>query len=110
MPAHGPLRDCDSGGFSSYIGRSNGFLPFGKGWARMAIPGKGEDPRPSASVKEGDGQRSTPALPETSFSFGPFRLLPRQHLLLQNDKPVSLGSRAFEILIALVEHAGELLD
>ncbi|HWX26309.1 MAG TPA: winged helix-turn-helix domain-containing protein, partial [Steroidobacteraceae bacterium] len=62
------------------------------------------------SVKEGDGQRSTPALPETSFSFGPFRLLPRQHLLLQDDKPVSLGSRAFEILIALVEHAGELLD
>jgi DNA-binding winged helix-turn-helix (wHTH) protein len=76
----------------------------------MAFPSKREDPRPSASTKEGDGKRLTPAFPETSFSFGPFRLLPRQHLLLQDDKPVSLGSRAFEILIALVEHAGEMLD
>jgi DNA-binding winged helix-turn-helix (wHTH) protein len=75
----------------------------------MTIPGKGGDPRPSASTKEDDGKRLTPAFPDT-FSFGPFRLLPRQHLLLQDDKPVSLGSRALEILIALVEHAGELLD
>jgi predicted ATPase/DNA-binding winged helix-turn-helix (wHTH) protein len=50
------------------------------------------------------------ATPEMTFSFGPFRLLPRQHLLLQDDNPVPLGSRAFEILVALVERAGELLD
>jgi len=35
----------------------------------------------------------------TEVSFGPFRLLPTQFLLLEGDKPVSLGSRALEILI-----------
>jgi predicted ATPase/DNA-binding winged helix-turn-helix (wHTH) protein len=42
--------------------------------------------------------------------FGPFRLLPAQRLLLQADKPVQLGSRAIEILIALVECEGELVS
>ena len=43
-------------------------------------------------------------------SFGPFRLLPTQFLLLEGDKPVSLGSRALEILIALLERRGELVS
>jgi DNA-binding winged helix-turn-helix (wHTH) protein len=42
--------------------------------------------------------------------FGPFRLLPTERLLLENDKPVGLGSRAFDILLALVERPGELLS
>lgn len=42
-------------------------------------------------------------------SFGPFRLLPYQRLLLLRDKPVPLGSRALDILAALVERPGELL-
>ena len=33
----------------------------------------------------------------TEISFGPFRLLPTQFLLLEGDKPVHLGSRALEI-------------
>ena len=41
--------------------------------------------------------------------FGPFRLLPRQRLLLLRDKPVQLGSRALDILSVLVERAGELV-
>ena len=45
----------------------------------------------------------------TEVSFGPFRLLPTQFLLLEGDKPVSLGSRALEILIALLERPGELI-
>ena len=44
------------------------------------------------------------------ISFGPFRLLPTQFLLLEGDKPVPLGSRALEILIALVERPGELIS
>ena len=44
------------------------------------------------------------------ISFGPFRLLPTQFLLLEGDKPVSLGSRALEILIALLERPGELVS
>ena len=41
--------------------------------------------------------------------FGPFCLIPAQRLLLEADKPVRLGSRALDVLIALVERAGELV-
>ena len=46
----------------------------------------------------------------TSILFGPFRLLPAKRLLLEGNEPVRIGSRALEILIALVEHDGELLS
>jgi len=42
-----------------------------------------------------------------AVSFGPFRLLADQRLLLEGEKPVRLGSRAIDILIALVERPGE---
>src|SRR3954470_7575766 len=42
-------------------------------------------------------------------SFGPYRLLAARRLLLEGDKPVRLGSRAFDILAALVERAGEVV-
>jgi DNA-binding winged helix-turn-helix (wHTH) protein len=45
----------------------------------------------------------------TEFTFGRFRLLPRQRLLLENNRPVHLGSRALDILAALVERPGELI-
>ena len=55
-------------------------------------------------------KRSEPACAApTEVSFGPFRLLPTQFLLLEGDKPVSLGSRALEILTVLLEHPGELV-
>jgi predicted ATPase/DNA-binding winged helix-turn-helix (wHTH) protein len=41
--------------------------------------------------------------------FGPFRLLAARRLLLEGDQPVRLGSRAFDILAALVERAGEVI-
>jgi predicted ATPase/DNA-binding winged helix-turn-helix (wHTH) protein len=44
-----------------------------------------------------------------AISFGPFRLLATQRLLLEGDKPVRLGSRAFDILATLVERAGEVV-
>ena len=44
-----------------------------------------------------------------TISFGPFRLLVAQRLLLEDDKPVRLGSRAFELLVALIERAGKLV-
>src|SRR5262245_32102052 len=47
---------------------------------------------------------------ERVHSFGPFRLLPAQQLLLEGEAPVRLGSRALEILIVLVEHAGDLVS
>ena len=45
-----------------------------------------------------------------TVSFGPFRLDPEQQLLREGDTRVVLGSRAMEILIALVERAGELVS
>jgi DNA-binding winged helix-turn-helix (wHTH) protein len=45
----------------------------------------------------------------TEISFGPFRLLPAQFLLLEGDNPVPLGSRALQILVALLDRAGELV-
>src|SRR5262249_41688233 len=44
------------------------------------------------------------------ISFGPFRLFPARQLLLEGDRPVRLGSRALEILIALLERRGELIS
>src|SRR5580692_9930462 len=47
---------------------------------------------------------------ETATSFGPFRLVTAQRRLLEGDKPVRLGGRAFDILTALVERAGEVVS
>src|ERR1700730_10621158 len=47
---------------------------------------------------------------EDALLFGSFRLLPRRRLLLFGDEPVRLGSRALDILIVLVERAGELVS
>jgi DNA-binding winged helix-turn-helix (wHTH) protein len=56
-------------------------------------------------------KRTAPAgATPTEVSFGPFRLLRAQFLLLEGDKPVTLGSRALEILIALLERHGELVS
>ena len=41
--------------------------------------------------------------------FGPFRLYPAQRLLKKGEDPVKLGGRAFDILLALVERAGEVV-
>jgi DNA-binding winged helix-turn-helix (wHTH) protein len=46
---------------------------------------------------------------EGGISFGPFSLFAEQRLLLEGDRPVRLGSRAFDILVVLVERAGEVV-
>ena len=56
-------------------------------------------------------KRSEPArIAPIEVSFGPFRLLPTQFLLLDGDKAVPLGSRALEILTVLLERPGELVS
>ncbi len=47
---------------------------------------------------------------EPAVSFGPFHLVAAQRLLLEGKKPVRLGGRAFDILAALVERAGEVVS
>jgi predicted ATPase/DNA-binding winged helix-turn-helix (wHTH) protein len=44
------------------------------------------------------------------LSFGPFCLLAAQRLLLEGNRPVRLGGRALDILIALLERRGELVS
>ena len=55
------------------------------------------------------GDAGTLPLDGNAISFGPFRLLTAQRLLLEGNKPVQLGSRAFDILAALVDRAGEVV-
>lgn len=45
-----------------------------------------------------------------SYAFGRFVLLPERRLLLDTQTPVRLGGRALDLLIALVERAGETVD
>ena len=51
-----------------------------------------------------------PINPGRTVLFGPFRLLPARQLLLDGDKQVSLGARAFELLIALTDQPGEVVS
>src|SRR5262245_59792215 len=44
------------------------------------------------------------------ITFGPFRLLPAQRALFEDDRPLRLGSRALDILIALADSPGELVS
>jgi predicted ATPase/DNA-binding winged helix-turn-helix (wHTH) protein len=57
-----------------------------------------------------NGDAGVSAVIEYTLTFGPFQLLPGQRLLLQDRKPMKLGSRAMDILIALVDRAGDTVD
>jgi predicted ATPase/DNA-binding winged helix-turn-helix (wHTH) protein len=46
---------------------------------------------------------------EEVFAFGSFRLIPAQRMLSEDGKPLRLGSRAFDILVALIERAGHTI-
>lgn len=43
------------------------------------------------------------------YAFGSFRLDPQRRILLKDDQPIVLGSRAFDILLTLVERAPEVV-
>lgn len=47
---------------------------------------------------------------DQEFRFDQFRLLRSRRLLLENDRPIRLGSRALDLLTALLERAGELVS
>ena len=46
---------------------------------------------------------------EAVFAFGRFELIPRQRLLSRDGKPVRIGSRALDLLVVLVENAGNVI-
>jgi DNA-binding winged helix-turn-helix (wHTH) protein len=43
-------------------------------------------------------------------SFGPFTLSRTQRLLTRSGKPVELSARALDLLILLLDRAGEVVD
>lgn len=48
-------------------------------------------------------------LKEKTFIFGPFQFTPARGILLEEGKPIRLGSRAMEVLTALLEGGGDLV-
>jgi DNA-binding winged helix-turn-helix (wHTH) protein len=48
--------------------------------------------------------------PGDAISFGEFRLAPGARTLTRNGSPVHLGGRAFDILTALIDRAGQLVS
>jgi DNA-binding winged helix-turn-helix (wHTH) protein len=55
-------------------------------------------------------ERAMAAAPaDTSLEFGRFCLLPRQRRLLADGVPVELGTRAFDLLLVLIEAGGRVV-
>ena len=46
---------------------------------------------------------------EEAFTFGAFRLIPAQRVLFEDGQPLRLGSRALDILVAVVQHPGQTI-
>jgi len=44
------------------------------------------------------------------YVFGPFRIDPRERVLLRDGNPVPLGPKVIETLLVLVQNAGHLVD
>lgn len=47
---------------------------------------------------------------EQTVHFGPYQVHPRQRLVLEAGQPLRLGRRAVEILLVLLEHAGQVVS
>jgi predicted ATPase/DNA-binding winged helix-turn-helix (wHTH) protein len=54
--------------------------------------------------------KGQPALSKGTYSFGPFRLCLAERRLKRDRVAVEIGSRAFDILIALIEGSGEIVS
>jgi predicted ATPase/DNA-binding winged helix-turn-helix (wHTH) protein len=48
--------------------------------------------------------------PEQAIHFGPYRIYPGQRLVMEADQPLRLGRRAMDILLMLLEHAGQVVS
>jgi DNA-binding winged helix-turn-helix (wHTH) protein len=65
-------------------------------------------PQPTIAAIGGGGFQVEIA--QQSFSFGPFRIVPRARLLERDGAQMSVGSRAFDLLCALVSRPGEIVS
>jgi predicted ATPase/DNA-binding winged helix-turn-helix (wHTH) protein len=63
--------------------------------------------------RESDGCSRSDTLtlsPEQAVHFGPYRVYPGQRLVMEADQPLRLGRRALDILLMLLEHAGNVVS
>ena len=51
-----------------------------------------------------------PLPPEQAIHFGPYRVYPGQRLVMEADQPLRLSRRAMDILLILLEHAGNVVS
>lgn len=58
----------------------------------------------------GDRASTTVSRHADCFCFGPYRLYPSERTIERDGVPVSLGSRALDILVVLAERAGEVVS
>ncbi|MDH2347448.1 winged helix-turn-helix domain-containing protein [Bradyrhizobium sp. SSUT77] len=61
-------------------------------------------------LQDGSPDRADREIRTDEICFGPFRLFPGERLLLEANAAVRIGSRALEILIAMVERPGQLIS
>jgi predicted ATPase/DNA-binding winged helix-turn-helix (wHTH) protein len=64
-------------------------------------------PRTNFEVVAAEGQETRAS---DVVSFGPFSLNPAERLLLKGNEPVQVSGRALDILMALIERAGEVIN
>lgn len=50
-----------------------------------------------------------PSLTSNLYAFGEFRLDPQKRVLRRGEEPVALSPKAFEVLLLLVQHSGEVI-
>ena len=71
---------------------------------------RGEKREPSRQGSSGMfGDQADPSAADTTLEFGRFRILTRRRQLLADGVPVELGTRAFDLLIALIDADGALV-
>ncbi len=80
-----------------------------KRWAAMKTNTHPEPGLWSENPLSLSANRSSPATADEAIEFGRFRVLLRQRQLLADGVPVELGTRAFDLLLALLEADGLLL-
>jgi len=73
-------------------------------------PAQGEHPRVGSNTAPPVDLNDAPTARNDTISFGPFRLFPAARAFEKDGLPLALGDRALDILMVLVEHAGEVVS
>ena len=73
------------------------------------IESHGHSARARRDISSWVRRRPIPGAPEATVEFGRFRVLLRRRQLLDDGGPIELGTRAFDLLLVLLEADGSLV-